>query len=183
MWNGQLLNQLQRTKITYMLSGNLVYMKGSCIMETQNVQQTPKEKFIQFIKFTLFSISAGLIQFGSDALFFQVFHFSEWLSYLLALILSVVWNFTLNRRFTFKSAENVPKAMAMVLAYYAVFTPVSTWWTNELTGPSVGWNNYLVLAITMVTNFITEFLFQRFVVFRKSINTNDIAKREAEKGK
>jgi len=158
-------------------------MKGSCSMEKEKVQQTTREKFIQFIKFTLFSISAGLIQFGSDALFFQVFRLSEWLSYLIALILSVVWNFTLNRRFTFKSAENVPKAMALVLAYYAVFTPLSTWWTNELTGSAVGWNNYLVLIITMVINFITEFLFQRFVVFRKSINTNDIAKRESEKEK
>ena len=152
-------------------------------MDNSNVQQTPRQKFIQFLKFTLFSISAGLIQFGSDALLFQVFHLSEWLSYLIALILSVVWNFTLNRRFTFKSAENVPKAMALVLAYYAVFTPLSTWWTNELTGEAVGWNNYLVLVGTMVINFITEFLFQRFVVFRKSINTNDIAKREAEKEK
>lgn len=152
-------------------------------MDKANLQQTPRQKFIQFLKFTLFSISAGLIQFGSDALLFQVFHLSEWLSYLIALILSVVWNFTLNRRFTFKSAENVPKAMALVLAYYAVFTPLSTWWTNELTGAAVGWNNYLVLVGTMVINFITEFLFQRFVVFRKSINTNDIAKREAEKEK
>ena len=40
-----------------------------------------------------------------------------------------------------------------------------------LTGESVGWNEYLVLVLTMVVNFATEYLFQRFVVFRKSLDT------------
>ena len=94
-----------------------------------------------------------------------------WVSYLAALVLSVVWNFTLNRKFTFHSANNVPIAMLKVAGFYAVFTPLSTWWTAVLTGSSVGWNEYLVLAITMVINFVTEYLFDRFVVFRDSIDT------------
>jgi len=93
---------------------------------------------------------------------------------LIALILSVVWNFTLNRKFTFHSAVNVPVAMLKVAGFYAVFTPLSTWWTAVLTG--AGWNEYLVLALTMIINFVTEYLFQRFVVFRGSIDTAELSK-------
>ena len=92
-----------------------------------------------------------------------------WLSYLVALVLSVLWNFTLNRKFTFHSAANVPVAMLKVAGYYLVFTPLSTWWTAALT--ALGWNEYIVLILTMLSNFVTEYLFQRFVVFRGSIDT------------
>ena len=84
-------------------------------------------------------------------------------------MLSVVWNFTLNRKFTFKSAANVPIAMAKVLTYYAVFTPLSTWGGDWLTG--IGWNEYVVLVVSMLLNFATEFLYDRFVVFGGSIDT------------
>ena len=97
------------------------------------------------------------------------------------LTLSVLYNFTLNRRFTFKSANNVPLAMLLVALYYAVFTPLSTWWGDAL--DKIGWNEYLILALTMLANFVTEFLYQRFVVFGKSINTNDLAKKEQMKNK
>ena len=90
--------------------------------------------------------------------------------------LSVIWNFTLNRKFTFQSANNVPKAMLQVLAYYAVFTPLSTLLGNYL-ADTLHWNEYLVTAINMVLNFGTEYLFQRFVVFRNSIDSNQ-AKEE-----
>ena len=83
----------------------------------------------------------------------------------------MVWNFTLNRKFTFRSAGNVPIAMLKVALFYVVFTPLSTWWTAVLTGESIGWNEYLVLAITMIVNFVTEYLYDRFVVFGKSIDT------------
>ena len=106
------------------------------------------QEFIRFIKFALFSASAGLI----------------------ALVLSVVWNFTLNRKFTFKSAANVPIAMAKVLAYYAVFTPLSTLLGEYLAG-TLGWNEYLVTVINMLLNFGTEFLYQRTFVFGKSLDT------------
>ena len=136
-----------------------------------------KKEWFRTLKFLLFSISAGLIEMVTFALFNDVLHFAPWLSHLLSLTLSVLWNFTFNRKFTFKSASNVPIAMLLVGAYYLVFTPLSTWWTDALTG--IGWNEYLVLALTMLTNFITEFLYQRFVVFRKSIDTN-IKKPESE---
>ena len=130
-----------------------------------------KKEIIRTIKFTLFSISAGLIQTVSFTLLNELLHLEYWISYLIALILSVVWNFTLNRKFTFCSANNVPVAMLKVACYYAVFTPLSTWWTAVLTGAGFGWNEYLVLAITMLSNFVTEYLFDRFVVFGKSFDT------------
>lgn len=130
-----------------------------------------KKEIIRSIKFVLFSVSAGVIQVVSFALFEELLHWTHWLSYLLSLILSVLWNFTLNRKFTFHSANNVPVAMMLVALFYLVFTPLSTWWTAVLTGPKFDWNEYLVLAITMLTNFVTEYLYDRFVVFGKSIDT------------
>ena len=88
--------------------------------------------------------------------------------YLTALILSVVWNFTFNRKFTFKSASNVPIAMLKVLAFYAVFTPVSTILGNHFTAAGV--NEYIVLGTTMACNLITEFLYDKFVVFRDALD-------------
>lgn len=122
------------------------------------------------VKFTLFSISAGLIEMGSFALLTAVTPWSYWPRYLIALTLSVLWNFTLNRNFTFKSASNIPIAMLKVAAYYAVFTPLSTWAGNYL-AETLGWNDFLVTALNMVVNFVTEFLYQRFFVFGKSIDT------------
>lgn len=130
---------------------------------------TKKQNLIQVIKFVLFSISAGIIQIGSFTLLNEVAHLPYWPAYLISLVLSVLYNFTLNRRFTFQSAANVPIAMAKVAAYYGVFTPLSTWWGDALTG--IGWNEYLVLAGTMLINVSTEYLFCRFVVYRKSMNT------------
>lgn len=124
---------------------------------------------IRFLKFVLFSISAGLIQIMSFTIMNEVVKMKYWPAYLIALTLSVVWNFTINRKFTFKSASNVPVAMAKVAAFYVVFTPLSTWWGNAL--DNLGVNEYLILIGTMVINFVTEFLFQRFVVFRDSIDT------------
>ncbi len=132
------------------------------------------------LKFLLFSISAGVIQILSFTLLNELAHLPYWVSYLIALVLSVIWNFTLNRRFTFRSANNVPMAMLKVTAYYAVFTPLSTLLEKYLT-ETVGWNEYLVTLINMVLNFVTEYLFDTFVVFRGSIDTNDLAQKAAEK--
>ena len=129
------------------------------------------KEFARVVKFTLFSISAGLIEMGAFALLNELLHLPYWLSYLVALVLSVLWNFTLNRKYTFQSAVNVPVAMLKVACYYAVFTPLSTWLEHYLAGV-LGWNEYLVTAINMVLNFVTEFLYQRFFVFGKSIDTN-----------
>ena len=125
--------------------------------------------FWQMVKFTLFSISAGVIQVGSFALFEEVFRWPYWPSYLLALVLSVVWNFTFNRRYTFKSAANVPVAMTKVFAFYAVFTPLSTWAGNAV--EAAGVNDYIVLIATMLLNFVLEFLFCKLVVYRNQENT------------
>ncbi len=123
---------------------------------------------LQTIKFTLFSISAGAIQLGSFALLHELLCFSWWPSYLISLILSVLWNFTLNRNFTFKSASNVPIAMAKVFAYYCVFTPLSTLLGNYLTS-SLHWNDYLVTGLNMLINLVTEFLYQKYYVFKDSL--------------
>lgn len=133
----------------------------------------------QVVKFTLFSISAGLIQVASFTLMETVFHLPYWPSYLTALVLSVLWNFTFNRRYTFRSDASVGRSMLLVALFYAVFTPVSTWCGHVLT--TAGWNDFLVLAITMAVNFVTEFLYQRFVVYRNRIDTNDVARRANEK--
>jgi putative flippase GtrA len=130
-----------------------------------------KKEVLRSLKFLLFSVSAGLIQAASFALMEEVLHLEHWVSYLISLVLSVLWNFTLNRKFTFCSAKNVPVAMLQVAGYYVVFTPLSTWWTAVLTGPQVGWNEYLVLALTMLVNFSTEYLYQRLVVFGRSLDT------------
>lgn len=122
------------------------------------------------VKFICFSISAGVIQMGGFALLNELTGWSYWPCYLISLALSVVWNFTLNRKFTFKSAANIPSAMAKVLAYYAVFTPLSTLLGNFL-AERLLWNEYLVTAINMALNLCTEYLFQRYVVYRKSIDS------------
>ena len=124
-----------------------------------------KESLIQKIKFTLFSISAGIIQIISFALFNEIFKWKWWPSYLISLILSVLWNFTLNRNYTFKSASNVSLAMAKVFGYYCIFTPLSTILGNYLT-ETLLWNDYLVTFINMLINLVTEYLFQKYIVFK-----------------
>ena len=129
-----------------------------------------KKELWRAAKFTLFSASAGLIEIGSFTLLNEFTGLSYWPCYLIALTLSVLWNFTLNRNFTFKSASNVPIAMLKVACYYLVFTPLSTWLGDYLV-ETLGWNEYLVTALNMIINFVTEFLYQRFFVFGKSIDT------------
>lgn len=130
-----------------------------------------KKEFWRVVKFTLFSISAGAIQMGSFALLNELSGWSYWPCYLISLTLSILWNFTLNRKFTFQSAANVPVAMLKVLGYYLVFAPVSTILGNFL-AEGLSWNAYLVEFLMMLLNFVTEFLFQRFFVFGKSLDTN-----------
>ena len=128
------------------------------------------KELLRAAKFTLFSISAGLIEMGVFTLLNEITPWSYWPCYLIALALSVLWNFTLNRNITFRSAANIPLAMLKVALYYAVFTPLSTIGGNWL-AEDLGWNEYLVTALNMVVNFVTEFLYQRFFVFGKSIDT------------
>lgn len=128
----------------------------------------PNTSLAQAVKFTLFSISAGVIQVGSFALL-ELLGLDYWVCYLTSLVLSIVWNFTLNRRYTFQSAANVPVAMAKVFGFYLMFTPLSTWLGHLADG--VGVNDFLILAVTMLCNFVLEFLFCKLVVYRGQENT------------
>ncbi|MBQ5884890.1 MAG: GtrA family protein [Clostridia bacterium] len=130
-----------------------------------------KKEILRAVKFTLFSISAGIIQILTFTLLNEFADFPFWPCYLIALILSVVWNFTLNRKYTFHSANNVPIAMLKTLAFYAVFTPLSTLLEYYL-ADKMGYNEYLVTALNMILNFVLEYLYQRFYVFKDSIETD-----------
>ena len=136
------------------------------------------KEVIRAIKFALISASAGIIEIGLFTVLNEFTGLRYWPCYLTALIASVLWNFTLNREFTFKSANNVPKAMFKVACFYLVFTPLSTWWGTALT--NAGWNKYVVLFGTMAVNLTTEFLYDRFFVFRDTMNTNKRAQKEKE---
>ena len=133
-----------------------------------------KKELLRTVKFVLFSASAGIIQMGSFALLNELVQLEYWLSYLIALVLSVVWNFTFNRKFTFKSTGNITRAMLLVALYYCAFTPLSTLLEHYLADTLV-WNEYLVTLINMLLNMVTEFLFQRFVVYRNSVDNNEKA--------
>lgn len=135
-------------------------------------QQGKNRELWRVVKFVLFSASAGVIQIGSFALFNELTGWPYWPSYLLSLLLSILWNFTLNRKFTFKSAANVPAAMAKVVAYYCVFTPVTTLLGNWLV-EGMGWNEYLVTALNMLLNLSTEYLYQRYVVYRNQVDNRE----------
>ena len=138
-----------------------------------------KKEIWQMIKFTLFSISAGVIQEAGFLLMFNLLSLPYWLSYLVSLAASVIWNFTFNRRYTFRSDCDIKRSMLLVALFYAVFTPVTTFGGEALI--RLGWNGNLVQIGTMILNLVTEYLYQRFVVFRTTIDTNDVAKRAQNK--
>ena len=126
-------------------------------------------EMLRVLKFVFFSISAGLIEIGSFTVLNEYVKLSYWLCYLIALVLSVLWNFTLNRKFTFQSSNNVPVAMFKVFLYYLGFTPLSTILVKVLT--DIGWNEYIVTILNMLINLVTEFIYQRYYVFKDSIDT------------
>lgn len=150
-------------------------------MENEKKQLTKEEKrreIFRAVKYTLFAASAGIIEFGSFTLLTLILelnpdlnHSIYWIPALISLVLSVIWNFTFNRRYTFQSANNIPVAMLKVLAYYVVFAPLSIWLAQMYLIDTLEWNEFLVKAIVMLVNFITEFLYQRFFVFRDSLDT------------
>ena len=127
------------------------------------------QEWVRILKFVLFSASAGIIQFGSFALLNELTTWHYWPCYLISLILSILWNFTFNRRFTFKSNANFTRAMLLVLAFYAVFTPVTTILGDWL-AEDIQWNEYIVQIINMLLNLTLEYIYQRFVVYRNRID-------------
>lgn len=139
--------------------------------------QNLKKEMIRGVKFALFSASAGIIELVSFSLLNELTNWPYWPCYLIALVLSVLWNFTLNRRYTFRSSDNVPAAMFKTFCFYCVFTPLSTILGGYL-ADTLLWNEYMVTLLIMLSNFILEFLYDRFYVFRKSIDTNDLARKK-----
>ena len=157
----------------------------------EEIQSKPKltkeekrTEFFRAIKYVIFTCSAGLIEFGSFSLLSLIPYFAlkqnYWIPALISLVLSVIWNFSINRKFTFKSANNIPLAMLKVTGYYAVFAPLSIWLAQMYLVDQLEWNEFLVKGAVMFVNFVTEFLFMRFVVFGKSLDTNDIALKQKE---
>ena len=155
------------------------------------MKSTTKYNLWQAVKFTIFSVGAGIIQIGSYTLLHELLKNKIasvnglWAAtYLPSLILSVLFNFTFNRKYTFRSADNVPKCMALVFLFYCAFTPLSLWLgglANKALIAKISWGNYIVEGCTMIANFILEFLYNRFVVYRKSIDTNDVAQKAQKK--
>lgn len=147
------------------------------IKEEINNENPKKENLIQTLKFIAFSASAGVIQLLTETILLELCHFDDlgivWLASTIALILSVLWNFTFNRKFTFKDASNITIAMLKVAAYYAVFTPLQLLWTKVLVDQN-GVNEYLVLAMTMVINLVSEFFYQKYFVFKKTETNNEL---------
>ena len=151
------------------------------------IKKMEKKDAWRAAKFTFFSISAGIIEFGSFSLLTLIPALNPelnksvyWIPALISLVLSVLWNFTLNRRITFQSATNVPVAMLKTFAFYVVFAPLSIWLAQMYLIDQLGWNEFLVKGVVMATNFITEFLYQRFFVFGKSIDTKVSKKKNEE---
>ena len=140
----------------------------------ENNEKRDFKEVVRAIKFTIISISAGIIQIGTFTLMFELLNWDYWVSYLVSLLLSIVWNFTINRKITFKSANNIKVAMLLVLAFYAVFTPVSTLLGHLAT--ENGADGFVVEIITMLANFVLEFLYNRYVVYRNSCDTQPIKK-------
>ena len=128
-----------------------------------------KKVLIRTIKFTLFSISAGIIQIVLFTLLNELLKFDYWVSYIISLVASILWNFTINRKVTFKSSNNIKISMLLVFLFYLVFTPVSTILGNIAENKGV--NEYIVLAITMISNFVLEYLYTRYIVYRNSCDT------------
>jgi putative flippase GtrA len=126
-------------------------------------------EWLRLLKFVLFSASAGIIQIGTFTLLNEFTGWRYWPCYLISLILSILWNFTFNRRFTFRSNANITRAMLLVIAFYAVFTPVTTILGDWL-AEDIMWNEYLVTAINMLLNLSLEYLYQRYVVYRNKID-------------
>ena len=148
-------------------------------MEETNAKENRKEIF-RAIKFVLVSASAGIVEIGVFTLLNELTDMKYWPCYLIALVASVVWCFTINRRYTFMSTKNVPRAMAMIFAFYLVFTPATTILGNYL-AETLHWNEYLVTGINMALNLSLEYLYDTFVVYRGEMDNNDIAAKEREK--
>ncbi len=151
------------------------------IEEVETEKKAKRKEFFRALKFLMFSLSAGIIEIVSFTLMDLIPNFGYVYKAFISLTLSVIWNFTFNREFTFKSANNIKIAMLKTLCYYIVFAPLSILLADMYLVKTLGWNEILVKAITMLVNLVTEFLFQRFFVYGKSVDTNNRAQKEQTK--
>ncbi len=174
---------------------NLQY--GTIILCMNTNKKINKKEFLRAVKFTLFSISAGVIQIISSFLlkllildriipadktinFIIEQPLETFIAETVGLALSIIWNFTFNRKFTFKAANNVPVAMLLAFVFYVPFYPFQTWYIAavEKSLANIGEWGFVIAQITvMIINFVLEYLWQTFVVFRKAIDTNAVAQK------
>lgn len=178
------------------------------------MEAAKKKELLRALKFFLFSCSAGVIEVIFDVLIFtNIFNavapdatWTKSVSYLIGLVASVIWNFTFNRKFTFKAANNVPKAMGLAFLFYVFFTPLAEFFTAFLsTGDILGiiditkwgitpvgldqagmlgdFGGFLITFIVMFCNMALEFPWQKFVVFRNSIDQTETVKKDEESNK
>lgn len=164
-----------------MLENKQSYFKLVLTVKYTKVEKTMKKtvskEVARTVKFALFSASAGLIQAAVFTALNELTGWPYWPCYLSSVVLSTLWNFTLNRRFTFKATNNVALAMVKVAAFYCVFTPVTTILGNYL-AEDLLWNKYLVTGLMMTSNLVCEYLYDKFFVYKGSIDTNSLAKKE-----
>lgn len=147
-----------------------------------NEKKEKKTEVIRAIKFAIVSASAGIVEAVVFTAINELGNFPYYVNYLTALIASIIWCYTINRKYTFKSDKPVKVILLYAAAFYAVFTPATTLLGSWLTG-SLGWNEYIATAINMALNLSLEYLYDTFVVYRNEMDNNDVAKKEREKAK
>ena len=152
----------------------------------KNAKKEKRKGVMQFIKYALCAASAGIIQIVLFSILQAVIpsngktiHFIvedmdlvTFIATTVALCASILWNFTFNRKFTFKDAGNVPKAMILAFLFYVPFYPFQTWYVHTIKSllvEAIGTDGAGIIAegTVMIINFALEFMWQKFVVFRK----------------
>ena len=152
----------------------------------KNAKREKRKGVMQFIKYALCAASAGIIQIVLFSILQAVIpsngktiHFIvedmdlvTFIATTVALCASILWNFTFNRKFTFKDAGNVPKAMILAFLFYVPFYPFQTWYVHTIKSllvEAIGTDGAGIIAegTVMIINFALEFMWQKFVVFRK----------------
>ena len=171
-------------------------------LDAERVREEKKQKrktLVQAIKYACCTASAGVIEIVSYTVLYEVLPIDKavmidfithvelrnFVSTLIALTLSILWNFTINRKFTFKSAGNVGRAMFLAFLFYVPFFPFKLWFNGYMpsylaagAASAAGVTvveylekhviiNYAVEVCTMLINGVLEFCWQKFVIYRK----------------
>lgn len=182
--------EIERRKEEKIASYKDGLLKDYAIQKAEkDAKKEKKATLFQAIKYFCCAASAGAIQLISFTIlqlvikdptkmwFMTETDVGTFVPTTIALALSIIWNFTLNRKFTFKDAGNVPKAMALAFLFYVPFYPFQTWYVATVK-PALGAYMNIDLAgviaegTVMLINGILEFCWQKFVVFRKKKPAN-----------